>query len=289
MPPSPFPRPSTSQLRSSAPEYKRLLAVRAKQGGPPKERTNLVELDEQLWGRGESSISGRLGSAEHGESAELSLEDLKKCMTWKLARGKFRPTLLPLLSSNSPDLVANTTRQAFSQYAATPAGALASLKTLCVLKGIGPATASLLLSLYSPETEAFMSDEALLCLDCKVGYTEKDWKGFREKVTKAVQEGKWESAKELEKGCWAWAMRVQGGEETSGELREAKQDLPKTSLIQKSQKSTSSKVSQNAEPEKGRGKRTSLQKASESEESMTTKTQTVDSAVDKAKRRRTKA
>lgn len=80
-----MPCPSTSQLRSSAPEYKRLLAVRAKQAGPPKERANLVELDDELWGRGESSISSRLGSATQKESAKLSLDDLKKCMTWKLA------------------------------------------------------------------------------------------------------------------------------------------------------------------------------------------------------------
>lgn len=202
-------------------------------------------------------------------------------------RGKFRPTLLPLLSSNSPDLVAQITRKAFSQYAATPAGALASLKTLCALKGVGPATASLLLSLYSPQTEAFMSDEALGCLDCKVGYTEKDWKGFREKVVKAVEEGKWESARELEKGFWAWALRVREGEEAKGELQEKEQVAQNTSSIQKS----SGKATQGAEPTQGSGKRTSLQKASQDNEdtaSDASKDQMEDTTV-KTKRRRTKA
>lgn len=120
-----------------------------------------------------------------------------------------------------------------------------------------------------------------------MGYTEKDWKGFREKVVKATEEGKWESGRELEKGCWAWAMRVQGGEETSGELQEEEQDALKASASQKS----SGKAKGDAEPTKGRGKRTMLSKASEDKSATqdTTKGQTADSSVEKTKRRRTKA
>jgi hypothetical protein len=132
-----------------------------------------------------------------------------------------------------------------------------------------------------------MSDEALQCLDCKVGYTEKDWKGFREKVVKAIGEGKWESARELEKGCWVWAMRVQEGEVAVGDLQKEEEDALNTSTTQKS----SGKAKGDAEPTKGRGKRTSLSKATE-DKSVTQddrKGQTAGSSVEKTKRRRTKA
>ena len=70
--------------------------------------------------------------------------------------GTFRPKLLQLVQSNPSSLIEFTTAQAFAQLSQGP---LVSLKTLVKLKGIGPATASLLLSVYAPGDVPFFSDE----------------------------------------------------------------------------------------------------------------------------------
>lgn len=83
---------------------------------------------------------------------------------------------MKLVTSNSPDDIKRVTRDAFKMYSestttttATPiitptlntvAPPTASSPTLCSLKGIGPATASLLLSVYDPAAVPFFSDEA---------------------------------------------------------------------------------------------------------------------------------
>ena len=59
------------------------------------------------------------------------------------------------MQSNPVETVETTTRKAF---AADGKDALAALKTLTALKGIGPATASLLLSVHRMEEIPFFSD-----------------------------------------------------------------------------------------------------------------------------------
>jgi hypothetical protein len=69
--------------------------------------------------------------------------------------GTFRPNLLSLVQSNTANAIQDTTKSAFALLPdVTPA-----LKTLIALKGIGPATASLLLSVAAPDTVPFFSDE----------------------------------------------------------------------------------------------------------------------------------
>jgi hypothetical protein len=55
-------------------------------------------------------------------------------MDWKLSRGKFRPQLKKLISSNSPDSVESITKEAFTKDWPD------SLNVLTRLKGVGPAT-----------------------------------------------------------------------------------------------------------------------------------------------------
>lgn len=61
---------------------------------------------------------------------------------------------MSLVKSNTPDSVKETTQLAFLQN-----DTMRSLKTLISLRGIGPATASLLLSVHQPDALPFFSDE----------------------------------------------------------------------------------------------------------------------------------
>lgn len=69
--------------------------------------------------------------------------------------GTFRPKLLSLVQSNDASTIEETTISAFKLLP----DATKALKTLTALKGIGPATASLLLSVAAPDTTPFFSDE----------------------------------------------------------------------------------------------------------------------------------
>jgi hypothetical protein len=63
--------------------------------------------------------------------------------------------LLQLVQSNPAEAIPDTTESAFALLP----DAIPALKCLVSLKGIGPATASLLLSIAAPETVPFFSDE----------------------------------------------------------------------------------------------------------------------------------
>lgn len=77
-------------------------------------------------------------------------------------RGSFRPTLLPHILSNKPSsLISETTAQAFATYdpSAPSTTYTAALDTLCSLRGVGPATATLVLSVADPQNVPFFADE----------------------------------------------------------------------------------------------------------------------------------
>ncbi|ODA76113.1 hypothetical protein RJ55_08396 [Drechmeria coniospora] len=108
---------------------------------------------------------------------EMTLDEVERLVEWKLRHGKFRPTLMSLVSSNAPSLVQSTIAEAIDAYRSSSSpppssppssGAIAkAITTLAKLRGIGPATASLLLSVHDPERVIFFSDEAFywLCSD----------------------------------------------------------------------------------------------------------------------------
>lgn len=75
--------------------------------------------------------------------------------------GKFRPNLLKLVSSNSPQGVAATSLASFAMK-----DNISALRTMSLLSGVGPATASLLLSVHDPDNVLFFSDEAYRWLVC---------------------------------------------------------------------------------------------------------------------------
>lgn len=119
---------------------------------------------------------------ERYEKGQLSITktELALLMDWKLAKGKFRPSLPKLIQGNSEESVEKATRNGFlifTDYAKKQTNWLEidiseyqtalrlSLKRLTELRGVGPATASLLLALLkdvTPFAPPFFSDEAFL-------------------------------------------------------------------------------------------------------------------------------
>lgn len=91
----------------------------------------------------------------------LSEQDL----TFLRRHGKFRPTLMKLVSSNDPDTAQNIIKKAIDGYQ-MDANTQVALDVLTKLKGIGPATASLLLAVHDPTRVIFFSDEAFYWLCC---------------------------------------------------------------------------------------------------------------------------
>ncbi|KAI0126454.1 hypothetical protein BJ170DRAFT_406488 [Xylariales sp. AK1849] len=113
-------------------------------------------------------------------------DDVKVLVEWKLRHGKFRPTLMKLVSSNDEQTVQDTMETAMKAYRAKP-DVSAALGVITRLRGIGPATASLLLSVHDPDRVIFFSDESFYWLCCggdksPIKYTAKE---YRELTTAA--------------------------------------------------------------------------------------------------------
>ncbi|KAI1448774.1 hypothetical protein F5Y02DRAFT_281443 [Annulohypoxylon stygium] len=114
-------------------------------------------------------------------SSPMTLDNVKTLVDWKLRHGKFRPTLMKLVSSNDEELVKNTIQEAIEKYRES-SDAPKALIAISKLKGIGPATASLLLSVYDPDNVIFFSDEAFywLCCDGKISPIKYNAKEYQE-------------------------------------------------------------------------------------------------------------
>lgn len=125
----------------------------------------LVEFDEFLFNELRETIKNR----EDGDDY-MTLAELSKIMKWKLFRGQFRPRLQALIDSNKNKDVMECTKSAFKIiYKAINKEKnnihdveqlTSSIKALDKLKGVGVATASLILSIYT-NIIPFMADEVM--------------------------------------------------------------------------------------------------------------------------------
>lgn len=136
----------------------------------------LARLD--VWRRTELPATLKSRFDEH--KIHLAKDELALLMDWKLAKGKFRPTLPKLIQSNDADTVVQVTQaglgmfmdyaQEWKSWGLIPEleyqqAVKSSLKKICELRGVGPATASLILSLLTectPFAAPFFSDEAFM-------------------------------------------------------------------------------------------------------------------------------
>lgn len=234
MPPSAVKPPSNSDLCKSLRRYTSLLKARQDARQATGANKDLTKLDAFIWSELSSrfGVHGKEGKKTNRQKSSLSaterwltLAELKEVMRYKLARGKFRPTLPGLIASNSEDDVKSATEKAIQTLGAedgaetSAADALAALKALTKLRGVGPATASLILSIVSPSSEGFQSDESWACLSevasRKLSYSEADWKRWRQAFQDRLQQ--WlvsdepppnseTAACDMEKAMWAYVV-----------------------------------------------------------------------------------
>ncbi|KAI0405790.1 hypothetical protein F4802DRAFT_134838 [Xylaria palmicola] len=147
---------SFNQLLS---RYTSLIESISSEKVPKTGQPTLLELDEYRYKVAVETF--RSSKPKRG----MDHSDVKKLVDWKLRHGKFRPTLMKLVSSNDEDVVEKTIREAMAQYWLDHNVATA-VAAITKLKGVGPATASLLLSVHDPERVIFFSDEAFWWLCC---------------------------------------------------------------------------------------------------------------------------
>lgn len=101
--------------------------------------------------------------------------DLMQLIQWKFTKGKPRYPLIKQIESNSDETIQQCIKNAFMEASKTSTVKNANkqaIEHICQLKGIGPATASAILSLYQPHIYSFMDDEIIEALyEKKRGYT----------------------------------------------------------------------------------------------------------------------
>ncbi|KAF8924476.1 hypothetical protein EDD21DRAFT_415415 [Dissophora ornata] len=88
----------------------------------------------------------------------IDSEELCRLMSWKLKRGKFRPSLAKLAASNADADVMRISQEAFALVASNLKAAITKMADL---KGVGPATASAILCAGAPSEVPFMADETM--------------------------------------------------------------------------------------------------------------------------------
>jgi len=148
------------------------------------ENMKLVEFDRFLFGELHQTLRDR---------GHITLDELSTAMKWKLFRGQFRPRLQALIEGNKKAEVIKHSETAFRAVAQclddqgtniqdTDALKL-SIKELSKLKGVGVATASLVLAIYS-KVVPFMADESMLAVSpgTKLKYDIKSYLNYTDKL-----------------------------------------------------------------------------------------------------------
>ncbi|KAF9923682.1 hypothetical protein BGZ67_009710 [Mortierella alpina] len=89
----------------------------------------------------------------------IDSKELCQLMSWKLKRGKFRPSLAKLAASNADADVKRISQEAFKLLLSKDLKA--AITKMAELKGVGPATASAILCAGAPKEVPFMADETM--------------------------------------------------------------------------------------------------------------------------------
>ncbi|KAI1743441.1 hypothetical protein F4680DRAFT_375987 [Xylaria scruposa] len=150
---------SISRFNELLGRYASLINSISLEKAPKAGQPSLLELDEYRYGIAVEKFQS------DKPRRQMEHDDVKKLVDWKLRHGKFRPTLMKLVSSNDGEAVKKIIQDAMAQYWLDSNVAKAT-EAIAKLKGVGPATASLLLSVHDPKRVIFFSDEAYWWLCC---------------------------------------------------------------------------------------------------------------------------
>lgn len=122
----------------------------------------------------------------NSSSAYLDKGELVRLTQWKIVHGQHRPFLPGMVKKNEHGRVREVTSSAFDLQASASYGGIGipealdkALREAAQLHGIGPATATLICSIYDPTNVCFFEDElvAWLCPDLpKLKYTWAEYK-----------------------------------------------------------------------------------------------------------------
>ncbi|KAK3329455.1 hypothetical protein B0H66DRAFT_571945 [Apodospora peruviana] len=140
-------------------KYPSCIEALSESKGAKAGQKRLAELDQYRYG--EAIEAFRPGKSEK----PMGPDEVKTLVKWKLRHGTFRPALMKLVSSNEPDILKKTIQKAVKLYRDC-SDISATLGILTQLKGIGPATASLLLAVHDEDNIIFFADEAFYWLCC---------------------------------------------------------------------------------------------------------------------------
>ncbi|KAL2872942.1 hypothetical protein SGCOL_011911 [Colletotrichum sp. CLE4] len=176
---------SAKEFKHLLSEYKPLIeSISSTKGAKPGQKT-LEELDHFRF------VEAPTQFYEFEPKRVMNHDDVKLLVEWKLRHGTFRPTLMKLVSSNDSSAVAETIQNAVASYHNTR-DLPAALGILTKLKGIGPATASLLLAVHFCEKVMFFSDEGYYWLCNKnqktsLKYNMKEYESLNVEVEKLTK------------------------------------------------------------------------------------------------------
>ncbi|KAF7546231.1 hypothetical protein G7Z17_g8575 [Cylindrodendrum hubeiense] len=181
----------------------------------------------------------------------MDLDDVKLLVEWKLRHGKFRPTLMKLVTSNDPAVAKDIIQQALDGYR-KDSNAQVALDILTKLRGIGPATASLLLTVHDPDQVIFFSDEAFywLCCDGKkspIKYNAKEYRALRDSA-QDLSARLGVSATDVEKVAYVLMKQPEQSKKPEQSKQPEKLKQPKT--VKKAAPSKEAKKSTNNPPTK---------------------------------------
>lgn len=160
-----------------------------------------------------------------------------------------------LVSSNDSAKVADTIRDAMTAYWKGK-DADSALKAITALKGVGPATAALLLSVHDPENVIFFSDEAYWWLCCNgqkesIKYNPKEYQALRD-AAQGLRDRLEAGAMDIEKAAYVMYKGEPALEDSSEKGTEEVQG-PGSSSAAKMKKSTGEATE--PAPEKAKAKR----------------------------------
>ncbi|RYC55799.1 hypothetical protein CHU98_g10416 [Xylaria longipes] len=183
-------RASTSRFSELLSRYDSLIRSISLGKAPKAGQPSLLELDEYRYGVALETFRS------DKPRRQMEHDDVKKLVDWKLRHGKFRPTLMKLVSSNDEETVKKTIQEAMAQYWLDN-NVTKAIDAIAKLRGIGPATASLLLSVHDPDRVIFFSDEAYWWLCCggqkpPIKYNAKEYQQLNiaaGKIAKRLQVG----------------------------------------------------------------------------------------------------
>jgi hypothetical protein len=156
---------------------------------------------------------------------------------------------MKLVSSNDEETVKETIQKAMDAYW-KDTNASAALTNISKLRGIGPATASLLLSVHDPDHVIFFSDEAFWWLSCggkkaPIKYNAKEYEELNKSAQEVVKRLN-VSATEVEKVAYVVmkdgdlsTIGSGGNQGTPSSAESASQDSKKAGVKRKEQSESS--------------------------------------------------